>query len=207
MKFSTIRKIGDAYQVFAGATFPLAPVEVDQLASIYAREAWLKTQRLRDSSGVDLSNELLLSSDVQLHETTNSGKLITILKAALRMGDSSLLVPESEAARCEEQYQAHAVWIPDPRKGSDPFAAELLHLAPGNTKMSARQILMPGLAVLTQDDVLEVKLVHYKQPQVVWVNTPPATETSVGSFTVTFDGTNIKLDGVDVELLPQTCYV
>jgi hypothetical protein len=123
------------------------------------------------------------------------------------MSDSSLLVPESEAARCETQHQAHAVWIPDPRGTSDNFVAELFHLAPGNGKMAARQILMPGLALLTQDDVLEVKLVRHKQPQVVWVTTPPAKETDVGSFTVTFDGTNIKLDGVEVSRVSQECYV
>jgi hypothetical protein len=202
MKFSTILKTGDAYEILPGATFcynipnqnnclyPQLSVGLVQAVS---------GGTVREAAGVRVSNDLLCGPDVRLHEKG----FVTISKAAVRVGANPILVPECEASKCESQHSAHGVWVPDRYsyyQGCYYASAPIVELtAPENSDL-ARRILMRGLAILAHGEVLDLNVLdlgpHGQGPKKV-----------LEAFKVAFDGTNIRLDGVRTELMSQECYV
>jgi hypothetical protein len=65
---------------------------------------------------------------------------------------------------------------------------------------------MPGLAILTEGDVLEVKIVDHGLKELGMFKGMEPYKNVLESFKVTFDGTNIKLDGAAVRTLSQECF-
>jgi hypothetical protein len=218
MKFSTISRNGNAFEVFYGATFDLRiPSESKTAPYITTQSLTYRGQThhtVRLAGTVAISNELLLSPDALVH-AEGGGLSVTILKAAARIGNKTVLVSESAAQKCESQHHAHAVWFPSywiPMDGhlyGTPTSnlGQVPKLSVGNDSMSPGQILMPGLAILTDKDVLNVEMVRYGAGETFFNTKAPPIEESIASFQVSFDGTNIKFNGITIEPMSQECFV
>jgi hypothetical protein len=207
MKFSTIGRRGNHFDVFPGATFNLSINGSGHRSQIDTASVMDDKYLLRDGGAVAISNELLVGPDALVHLSSDKQRQsVTVLRAAVRLGSAPVLVPESEGARCEVKHQAHAVWIPDDGTAlSDPgatFEGTVAKMTAG--LMSDDQILMPGLAILTEGNVLRVQLLRCYRTRGLIVK--PVRE-ELCSFRVTFDGTNLKLHGAEAEALSQECYV
>jgi hypothetical protein len=206
MKFSTIVKKDNSYQIFPGATFELE-LNSARAQSRISRSGYGSYGRERYySSSVPISNELLVSPDafVRHHvEHGSEGKYpfsryeITLVKAALRLGNDPVFVPESDAARCEIQRRAHAVLIADSR----------LEAAPAPDTKVAGKMLMWNFAVMAEGDVLDLKIVERgtEGGGIFKAGTP--YENVIEHCQLTFDGTNLQLTGAPVEHLSQECFV
>jgi hypothetical protein len=204
MLFNTIVGAGDTYEVFQGAIFDLVPeYNGDRVRICPPVSINTSGNRLTPLRTVKVSHELLLSEDALM---TSAG--LTILRAGVRIGYETILVPESDAARCEVQHKAQAVWIPEPfRFHTDFRSIRGVSLVFSERPSLIRQILMPGLALLTEGDVLDVRFVQLHKRDEGMFKGARDVETLLKSFKVTFDGTNIKLDGVHTRLLPQESFV
>jgi hypothetical protein len=205
MKFSTILKSGDSYEIIAGATFSCGLIH--QRECILSRPWWLGNTVLRPEGWLITSNELLFSPDVLFRNFLGN---VAIMKAAVRMGDPPILIPDSDAARFEAQQHAHAVCILDPPRlqESGPSTPDpLVELDAMNNPELSRRILMPTLAILTEGDVLGVNIVQHAWKHTGVFKDPELSKNVLEQFKVTFDGTNIKLDGANVKLMSQECFV
>jgi len=214
MKFSTISPSptnGGAYRIYPGATFDL---EYDHCGD---KQSWLlppthtdfysdHTQR-DQANGLRISNELLASPDVILRPVVrygNEGKYsvtrfeLTVLKAALRVAKEwSVLVPESEADRCESKVSAHALWFH--KRWGLPGQFQLIPGAAGCIHMS-------HLAIIPINEPLTVNIVEKGTKGGTMFKTGEPYTDILRSFTVDFDGTNICVEGAPVERPGQLCF-
>jgi hypothetical protein len=206
MRFTTIAKSGDSYEVLAGATFQLGSIGHHECICTSSVEHG--GRNLRPSGYTLIGNEMLFTADARARLVGLDCKL-TVMKAAVRMGDLPLLVPESEAARCEVQHPAHVVHILDRYGNSSEFCSSTYcEFDTQDNQKLQRQILMPGLAIIAEGDILRVNMVQTELREtggIFLVRTP--IKEIVESFTVSFDGTNVKLDGVNVKVKAQECFV
>jgi hypothetical protein len=209
MKFNTITSDGDGYEIFPGATFEWFAGFHSAPARIHPSSKYnLSGQRSAPEHTIAVSNELLLSQDALIQNDGTHVCGLTILRAAVRLGEKAILVPESEAARCEVQHRAVAVWIPTPsRLPTDTGPVRVVEFDPGKNPKLARQILMPGLAILTEVDLLGVRIFERGKRDLGWPKGMVDYQTLVDAFNIEFDGTNVKLDCVKVKLPPQECFV
>jgi len=203
MQFSTIVKVADEYEVFAGATFDwLPPNRINRALICPPIEFDGYGHRKYPSEMVLVSNELLTSLDTLIKgEGWDTG--LTIMKAAVRMRrPCPVLVPETEAQKCELQTRAQAVWIPRAYWARGTEEAPQVELVVETADLV--RILMPGLALLMEDAVLNVQIVQRKLPTTIFSK---ETVNVLESFKVSFDGTNIKIDGVPTRTQSQECFV
>jgi len=197
MKFSTIVKYESSYHILPGATFraynlgkPTLPVQI-AAPSVYS-----EGQLVACGGQVNVSNDLLLSPSVRIFQDPNA---ITLLHAALRLGRHPTLVPESEAARCEIQTHAHAVWIPlEDCVGFSQPNRHVLFDVPADSPLK-QQILMPGLAVLKEGERLSVRVVRSEKSSNGLFKGSEMVPVTLEQFTVLYDGTNLNLEGAQIE--------
>jgi hypothetical protein len=119
------------------------------------------------------------------------------VRAAVReIGGRPCLLSEAEVASCEKIHKSHALYLA-------PSAGEFAKREAGRL---SDQLLMPRLAVLTEGDELEFHVFKDETIPGTLLRNSEQVKRIAKTCTVSFDGTALKVYGINLAAKSPECF-